>query len=104
MEGLEDYPTITVGENDFGGLMDDVLYFLLGGEVMGGCYFYIENEIYLYSFCNNMMDRDLPTIEEVVATVDHESMHWMLYNICGYWVSACFDNICRNIDGLFLYS
>lgn len=77
--------------------LEDSIVFFLKNEILGGCYWHDENIISIYSMCPKVSS-DLPYIKDVVYTIDHESMHWIIFGLAGYWSSWCFDNIARSIE------
>jgi hypothetical protein len=77
--------------------MDGSLEFFLSYETLCGMYNVDGNIISIYSLCSNVT-KDLPYIEDVVLTMEHETMHWILTEFISYWASICYDNIGRDLD------
>jgi len=76
---------------------DNAILFFLTDEVLGGYFNTMEESIGIYSYCPYMA-KDLPYIDDVVYTVDHEYIHWLLYMFVDDWASHCFDKICNDIN------
>lgn len=76
---------------------DHAIEFFITGEVLCGYFCPDDETIGIYSLCPNM-SKDLPNIEDVVFTIDHEFIHWILYAFIDDWASTCWDNIARDIE------
>ena len=87
---LGEYPTINTEQGP--DPLEGSILFFLNKEVLGACICFEDNIISIYSLCLKMAT-DLPYIEDVVYTIDHETIHWVLFEFIDCWASWCFDNV-----------